>query len=365
MWAVDDPDRLARALAASHRVTSRVEVWSDGVLVTESAPFLDGTVTDTWVSGLRRHLDLTVPPTRQWFRWFDLGSLELRPFRGVRFSASSSVECPLGVFPVLRPGTALPVSDITIAVDDLWSRVQHADFADPTFMPSGSVEHAFSFLFRGAGLEPPGVPDVSLGNTKRVLIEKSRSDALVELARANDVEVFIDRGGASRVRKPPRRVPATSEVLVGFGGTATGVVVEPDWARVFNIVSVTSTAPDVVFAPQVAALTDVTHPAHPYNMGTRDHPDYRVFKWSSGQLFTAAQAHKTAVSLLQKVAGGALTYSYDCVPDPSRDAGDSVLGSTRTSTVTAQIETVTHPLTAAGVQKVTTVSTQAVVEDAP
>ena len=71
-------------------------MWSAGVLVTEDAPFVNGSVTDTWVMvGVRRNLALTVAPSVDWLKWLELPLLELRPYRGIQYKRGEVVECPL------------------------------------------------------------------------------------------------------------------------------------------------------------------------------------------------------------------------------------------------------------------------------
>src|SRR5690349_15007614 len=78
---------------ARTRPTARVDVYSAGALVAEGAPIIDGEVTDTAGTGLRRTLDLTVPAS--WVQWFRLPRLEVRPHRGLTWGPRNQFLCPL------------------------------------------------------------------------------------------------------------------------------------------------------------------------------------------------------------------------------------------------------------------------------
>lgn len=355
---VDDPVRLARAVVTAHRVTSRVEVWSEGQMLSESASFEDGSVSNDWVvAGISRHLNLLVEPSRDWLRWFDYPNLEVRPFRGVRYSASASVECPMGVFPVLPPEMARPMSPIKITADDYYQRVTTADLWFPVMSPDGRVVDTVAGLLTGAGLREPRVLTTSQQRTPPTLLDKTRHDSVLMFSKSAALETVVDRQGVPVVQDARVLGSPSFTLLTGGGGAAVGLVVQPDWSRVFNMVVVTSSAQGVEFTPQLAAITDPDHPAHPKRIGSR------VKKYSSPLLTTAEAAEAAAVSILARVSAAARSYTYAAFPNPAIDAGDSVLGATMTGTEVSQILNVTTPLTAkGGAQQVTTVNTNVGVE---
>lgn len=354
MWEVDGPDRLARAVRSSHTVTSRVEVWSDGKMLTESAPFLEGSVSNDWVvAGISRSLDLTVPPNRFWMGVFDSPIVEVRPFRGVRYSRASAVECPMGVFPVLPPEMTRPAGPVKIQADDYYQRVQQADFTYPTMSYGYRIVDTLAWLVANAGLPWPLVTSRSQQVAPGVLMDKTRHDAVLSFSKSASVETIIDREGNPTIQDARVLGAPTSEILTGAGQSAVGVAVKPDWSKVFNVVTVTSSAQDVDFPPQIMAITDSQNPAHPSRIG------WRVKKWSSPLLMDAESGLKAALTILLRVSGQARSYQYQCLPNPSTDAGDSVLGATMRGTEVSQILNVTTPLTGkGGLQSVTTVSTQ-------
>lgn len=357
-----DKQRFDRALRSSHTATRRVEVWSDDRLLTESAPVLGGEVTDEWVvAGIRRHLTLPVAPNRQWSRWLDFPSLVVKPFRGVRISRSLTMECPLGVFPVLPPERARPVTQITLTGNDYAEWWADADFTDkPVPRPAGRLTDALGWLIQGAGLPPPQNLSRSTGTSGEVILDGTRADAIGLTSRAANVETFIDRSGNPVIADTRVLGDPTSTILTGSGGTAIGVAVKPDWSKVYNVVVAKTSASDVSFPAQRATIAWSGNPAHPYRMGSPSRPRYRVLTWASPLLRDADQALAAAVTMLARRSAAADSYVYQAFPDPSVDGGDTTLGATITGTRVAQILSVTHPLRLGdnSSSTVTTVNTQ-------
>lgn len=363
MWPVQDPEKWAKAHAGSHVSTCRVELWSGSTRLTESAEIIDGNVTDDWVvTGVRRSLQMTVPPSRAWLRWLAMDSLEVRPYLGVRYSRLSSDECPMGRFPITAPERKLPAEAMTINANDYADWIADADFVDtPVPRPAGRIVDAIRWLVRGAGLPDPVNRSTATERSGRVLLDQTRMDALADAAKSIGVEVTMDRLGQPTIVDQRARGAATSTILTGDGGTAIGVTVTPDLSRVYNVVSAKSSATGVEFPAQVARLTWDGHPAHPYRLGSRTRPRERVFHYSSPLLLTPAQAQRAARSILVKKSAAARTTTYLAFPDPSRDAGDSARGATMTGTETTQLDQVVHPFRP-GPSAIRTVSTQQDVE---
>lgn len=352
MWAVDDPDRYARALRGAHTATTRLEVWSQGQPVDE-APFEDWTVTDTWVTaGVRRSLSLSVEPTRAWLKFLELPSMEVRPFRGVRLNRSTVMESPCGVFPVLTADRALPVSKLGISADDRFGQVIRASFATPVQTTDRPMGDVLTWFLNGAGLHAKVTTSAAGQMVPGALFDKgngSRAKAIGDYAKSLAIEVWVDRVGDATIADGAALViPGDSDM----SGTVKSMSSKSDPSKVFNQVSVSSSAQGVNFDPQVAVITNPSHPAYPSNIGGNS-----VLFYSSPLILTPADAMASAKSILAKASGQALTYSYSCVCDARRDAGDSITAPLVTGTTgTFQIATVTVP--AKGDQTITTVSTQ-------
>ena len=361
MWAVRDPDRYTTALRGSHRVSSRVEVWSDGALLTPAALFTDGAVTDKWVpAGIRRTLELTVPPNTDWLKWLVLPLLELRPYRGIRYSDSEIEECPLGRYPLLMPTQSRPIGSIKLQSDDYYQRVIQAGFTSPYRTDTKRAADQAAELFGGfTGMRPVVITSTDPAQSLGTILEKTRHDAMVDLAKSFSLEITVDREGVPTVADEQVLDDAwTVALLVGGDfGVLEELAVKPDWDKVFNAVSVTSTAKDVHFAPQLASITDPDNPAAPWRIGSR------VKNHSSPLIPDADSGLAAAESILRRLSQSAITYSYTCIPDVRIDGGDTIRGTTMTGLATAQVAEITHPLTAEGRQQITTVSTQPDISD--
>lgn len=357
MWPVADPERWSRAVASSHTVAARVEVWAGGRMLTESAEFLDGSVTDDWVvAGVRRSLSMSVPPSRLWLRWFDYDLLEVRPFLGVRFTRYNTEECPMGVYPLTPPQLSRPYGPIAITASDRADKIVDADFVDkPVPRPAGPIVDAISWLVTGAGLPAPENHSTARGGAGEVLLDQTRMDALADAARSISVEVTLDRVGVPRIDDARVLGAATSSILTGDGGMAIGLSVKPDPKAVYNVVSVKSSMSGVEFPAQVARIAWDGHPAHPQRLGRE-----RVYHYASPLLSTPEQALQAAFTILAKKSAAARTTVYQSFPNPAVDAGDSVLGATFDGTEIVQVANVTHPFRPkdSTPSQITTVSTQ-------
>lgn len=352
-----DPDRWTRVLSGSHKATVRMEVWADGVMQSESAPLLSGMATEDWATGPRWSLSCTVPPTRAWRRWLD-GPVELRPYRGVQVSRSVTWEAPLGRYLVLPPERTLPQGPISISVDDYWQWVSSAKYAGPVMSPPGEIARAIAQVMAEAGLAGVDIRSTNHRSAGSVLIDKQRDEWVIGAARSISAEAYVDRDGTPVVVDSPRLGAPTSRALTGDGGTAVGVRRTPDWPRVYNTVAASSSATDVDLPTEWVSITLPSHPAHPARIGTPSRPNYRVYTYSSPLLRTTEQIKQAAQTLLERVSSTAEQYSYECIPDPLRGAGDTMLGQAITGTQLVQMQSVGHPLTIGEAQPITAVSTR-------
>lgn len=136
------------------------------------------------------------------------------------------------------------------------------------------------------------------------------------------------------------------------------VVNKPAWQNVYNSVTARSTASDMDKLPQfTAAITDPFHPAFPANLGSPQRPRHRNLPLESPLLRNFAQVSQAAVTRLAQVSRLAESYEYQCIVDPSRDEGDSILASTIKGQKVFQIQSLTYPLTVDGPEDVCTLTT--------
>lgn len=354
-----DPDRWARAVAGSHRAVIRMEVWSGSEQLTESAPVLSGMATEEWVTGPRWSLNCTVPPTAAWLRWLDQPSLELRPYRGIRLSPILTWWAPLGRYPLLPPELVRPKGPISISVSDYYQWVSTAKYPGPVMSHPGRIASSIAQTLTEAGLPGADIRTKNQATAGSVLVDKQRDEWVASAAKSISCEVYLDRDGVPLITDAVRLGTPTSKALTGAGGTAIGVKRTPDWDRVYNVVYASSSASDVDLPTERAAVTLLSHPAHPARLGSPSRPNYRVYQYSSPLLRSTPQIQQAARTILQRVSSMAEQYSYTCIPDPMRSASDSMLGTTvDDGTQVVQLQSVGHPLTVDQPQPVTAVSTR-------
>ena len=349
MWRAEDPDRFAAAISRGGIVRNRVELWSAGEFVAR-VPFSDGSVKDDWVTGIRRSLSLTVPSSRQWWQWMELPRLELRPFRGVRYSKAEVEDCPMGRFPFLPPERSKPEGkDVTVAANDYWEWVSFADFPGAAGSSDGPVLDALSRLIRDAGLPQPILAASLNPFAPGVLFTGTRQQAVSDLASSVGVECYIDREGTPKIVDAPALGASVATLQ------ARSVTVKPHWDKVYNLVSASSSAQGVSFDPIWVSLDWSGHPAHPNRVGWT-----KTYELKSPTIMTPEQAAVAGAATLAKVASLSRAVTFTCVPDPRLDSSDSVSGVTPDGVEVSQIQSVTTPLTAKGMQTVSTVATRIV-----
>jgi hypothetical protein len=262
----------------------------------------------------------------------------------------------MGVFTILPPEQALPVAELSFSVNDRYQQVMDGTLIGPVQSPAARVVDSIAWFVAGAGaLDWPVITSTNTHVADPVLMKGTRHDAVVELASSIGVEVFFDRFGQCVIADSRVVGAATSEASTGVGGTVTGLKVTPEWDKVYNVVAASSSAQGIDFPPVSVFVSEPGHPAYPGRIRTK------IYEYKSPLIMDEDQAQQAAVTILRKVSGLAEVTSYTCVPDPRRDAGDSMLGATIDGSKVTQIQTVVTPLGADQPQQVTTVNTQVAV----
>lgn len=319
----------------SHASHSRVEVWSQGLLVESDAPFVSGSVTEKWVTGARASLALTVEPSSEWVEWFALPNLELRPFAGTTWGGSR-FEAPLGVFPTYPPAVSLPAESLTVNADDRWQLVTRNEL--PTLKQGAAdVNTALAaFLMQDAGLGAVSVVVTRPVWSPSVMWDKSRNDLIVNYLEPTGSEAFVDRTGVAFIQD--RVSQPGIDLTDGIDGTVVKVTSTRDWSKVVNAVTAASSKNDVVLDPVLEQIDDWWHPAHESKIGRR------TMRVTSPLITTEQDARAYARAQLEKSSAPALSWSVTCVPDPTRMPGDLITVTTALGVVRATVQEVTHPL---------------------
>lgn len=348
-----DPELWARTLKGPHRAAFRVEVWAGGEQQTESAPYDDGSVTETWVTaGPRWSLSLRIPATPSWRRWLKMPALELRPYRGLRLPGRGSEPwwCPLGRFPLQQPALQRPWTTLGLAADDYWQWVSDGKWPLPMISPGGPIRDQLAWALRDAGLDGATITASSTAAREPVFIDKQRDEWVGIAARSISAQVSLDRVGQPVIEDVPALGATTSDLR----GVVTSLAWTPDWSATFNAVDVSSSAPDVQI--RYRATLPAEHPASPWRMGGADRPRWKVYQFSSPLLENEDQGIKAAWTTLARVSQASTQWTYTAVPDPTRSASDTVLAPLLDGgTQRVQIASIQTPLVAQAAQRLVTV----------
>jgi hypothetical protein len=341
----------------------KLEAWSLGAKLGEAVPggpevgaayFSDGSVQDTFVTGVRRTLTLSVPQNKTWLDWLTKPALELRPFTGINYG--NTVEwCPQGRFIVKSRPRSLRPGLLSLKANDFWERVTDADF------PGARSYGGRAFELRGIirqFISETGDYVVSERATSTAVAsqdyvwEGTRMKAITDLCQAIGATAHFDRVGVPVVEDWAQgpNVLVLRDNLVDVNATV-------GWEKVYNTVVAKTSAQGVVFDPVVVSITDPNHPAFRGNLGGDV-----VKTFTSPLLMTPDQAGAAAYALLWKHSGPSRTVTLSIVPNPALDAGDVVTVDWPGGPDVVRIQTITHPL-GKGAQAITGMPLGATTDD--
>jgi hypothetical protein len=362
-WPVSDA--YVRALGDPHGLFNEVQVWSPAGLQVGSLPFTDGSVTDEWVSGARRSLSLSVIPSASTKLMVQPGN-ELRVFSGIRFAGGSPERVPMGRFPIVERTFGLRSDPVSLSMIDRWLWVQRADFQVPTATTVGLTiqGQVARFIADTNRWKSTDVQQLATSQSKIMTAqvfdtaEGGRAQACFDLLELIGAEVFIDRLGMPVIRDRPSKGVVSATFTGGNGNRLKDLSESVSVAQVFNSVRVVPTTTDPAFAQPAyqVSITDPNNAAYP-----RNGEPYRVKQVESANFDSRAQVVRAAEAMLSRVSRWARQLEVTAVdPDPARDASDTVSVTLSELSVaeSAQVQTVTHPLTGGGSHVLTTVSTR-------
>lgn len=347
-------------LRGSHTVVAKVDVYLGGSLVYSSLPFVGGDVEVADGDGVRRKLTLTIPDVGLWGVLTPAGT-ELRAYRGVRYPGVATPELvPLGVFVVDSQSLALgPGGTIAVTAPDRWARVQRARLKVPIASVSGArVTAEISRLIVGA------VPGINVTTTASstatvgaLVWDRDRDKAVAEMARSIGAEAYFDWTGGLIIRDAPKlsASPVSWRVDVSPSGVMLGGDRNRSKEKTYNMVVVTSSTVDgaTPFPPQIVADTDPTSPTYVGAMGEVP------YFYSSPLINSTAQALAAGRTLLNRVKGLAAQLDVTAAVNPALERGDVFYAVLADGTVERHmVASFGVPLTLAGTQQITTVSTR-------
>jgi len=372
-----DPDLYRRAIRRSIAWWYTIDAAVDGAPVAGATGLrpTGGTIVDTTKAGVRWTLNLELAATPGLYDRLAPEGTTLTATCHVRLTSRTLVDIPMGVYDVESERMSQSDGTLSLTAPDFWSRIQQARFIRPVTSTKGITARAQIALLLGGAVggltvNDRATSDVVMGTQTW---EKDRDQAVLDVAKSAGVWVFFDRTGVATIVDVPTG-----------GGTAqwyidsskNGVLIDLDRersrAQTRNVVIVESTASGgAKFPTQWVWDNDPTSPtyagpdpkAHPELAGPFGvAPMYLDDPISS----TVLQARTAGYRALYRATGLASQVSLTQVPNPAVDAFDAldVLAKRERYDIPRRVErhvadTITHPLTAAGVQRIEGRSTRA------
>lgn len=355
-------DGLYRAaLAAPHRMTSRIEVYDslglEAQLLHADLPFLSGMVTATLSSRVTRQLNFAVDesfyPVDPQDMLAPYGSA-VRVYRGVELGDGSTAY-EWQVFGGRIQRTTLDSSGrVTVSCADPSSDVVAFGFETPRNSDTGvlvptQIQTLISDALPSATF---GTSDTYTETVQPLTWENNRGGALDELAFAVGSFWYALADESFVTRRYPWTVPATPVTTIadGDGGIITGYQVSRSREGVFNSVTVTGERLNGA-APQHYTARDMTTGSpteYSSNFGVRTKHMYLQTPGNASSAQTAAlDALRRDIALIE-------FWQWSQVPDPALELGDVVaINAAGRTGVVQVVDSFTMPLDVSSPMSVT------------
>lgn len=324
-------DRFLAAVAASHEVVTRVEVWRDGAYVRDLA-VTGGTVTVDESSKVRRTLDLAssdidLDPRVAEDLLAPFGT-ELRVYTGLRFTEGDTEVVPVGVFPITTAGRDGWLAELGLTADDRSRAVADSRLLAPYTPATGStVLQAITALVTAV------FPDVEVYDLTEALkatttavpavtYERERWDAIEALASGIGAEAFFDVEGRLIIRDVPQVAAGAAPVWTIAASVDDAVLLDLETAlsteRIYNAVVASSAPTD----PDASVVTRVVYQE---TGALRWRPGFqRPRFYASPLLRTAEDCVSAATAILARSLVYAQGLKVDTLPNPALASGDLV-----------------------------------------
>lgn len=334
------------ALIRDHQVESRVDVCSsDGTVLATLQP-TNGNVTVDIDRSIRREAgDITVVDPTGVLTPNDiedilspLASNELRLYRGLRYSSTSTELIPLGVFGFTSTTVAQDGAGLTITIgglQDRAARISRARYIKPlSIVAATAIETVVSQMLQRGWADTPGLgnlPTTGLTISSRSFGNDYDTDPwndAVDLCDSKGYRLYFDVNGIVQMEQ----VTALSSLteLVRYTPTATATdtknpmvtAIAKTWdsENTYNGVIATGEGSGLYY-PFSATAWDTDPASATYYLGGFGK---RPRVYSSSLILSKADATTTAESQLRKTLGVTETVSWSQIPDPSIDVGDGV-----------------------------------------
>lgn len=327
MWQV--PATFLAALAQSHTVTNRVELWYGNSLLNRDLTITSGSVSGSR-NAVRRNLSLAVTAAgsridrRNLWEQVALPGIEVRAFRGIQFLDGSQTEVPVGVFIVQQPQIDEATGGISFgSCPDRMQRVVNYTFEAPRTSSSGFTYAQQIQQLIGEAVTGLSFVDQS-GDHNAVpagtVWESDRAGAVADLATAIGCEIGFNQAGQAVLYRPKSfATPADWKITPAANIVSAAATI--DWTNTYNIVVASGDQTDgtvPVFA--TARDTDPNSPTYWLGpLGPKPMPTY-----SSPLLTSSTMAQAAALALLAQSTGAQKQIDLTTLANPALDLNDRV-----------------------------------------
>lgn len=363
-------DQWKTTVKVTHRIYNQVQVFDDRNVQIGSLPFTAGSVSEQWVSGIRRSINITVVPTAAAKQMLQPG-VELRPFSGINYGYGAPEIVPMGRFPLFENDLSIQADQpISLTCNDRWQWMAMSPFPQPRPSNVGMlIQDQAMLLITETGRWTRDQITCTVTSAIKVgaqVFDGDRHTTIVALLDTIGAEVFTDRLGNPVIQTRPALgapVAAFAQTVVGADGVPVfgrlkDLSVATSATDVYAVVIGTSTSTDPAIPPLTwtARITDPTHPAYP-PPGVQP----RTFPFNSPQFTDITQLKNATEKMLSRVSRQARQLSIvAAATDPSLDASDTITVTWPTTGLSEnlQLQSVDHALVLAGsdAQPLTTVS---------
>jgi hypothetical protein len=307
-------------LLRSHRVTGRLVASVNRSPFTYPVSLEDGQVEVSSQSPIRRKLSATIHATLD-DPECDVFRTEVRAEYGVYLPSGEVVWVPTGTFVVTeaeRAGRGM----VTIKGEDRWRRILNARFMRPVTTSGSHISAIISLLIGADGRITAKDFSGKTSTHRKMLWDRDRDKAILDLARAIGVSVAFNPMGVAEIR-PVASVfegVASWNIGMGDGGALIDVNERRSQGNTYNAVVAEGEGSDgTVPVRAEATITDVNN-ALLFGGGFSQRPRF----YRSPLMNTTAQCQAAADALLAKVSGVSKELDLISFVHPGLDADDIV-----------------------------------------
>lgn len=362
-------DAFRAAVRADHKSVIQCDVLRYGVVIEDSIPIVDGSVTLDRNASIRGQCDLTIPdmvPTTAQSLLAPYGN-ELAIYRGIDFGPSGQELISLGRFRIDSVESAEPGRSVHVTGQDRSAVVSDARLEALYTVDAGTNYVAAIRALIEAGLSGATVFPFALGSTvhstPEIIVQEQsdRWDTAQSWAQSCGLELYFDGDGVCVARSEPDITtgPIVFDIDEGPGGILIDVGTTWDRQRIYNrVIAIGENPASGAIYRGVATDSDPSSPTYYFG------PFGKVPTFfASPLLATDGQAAAAALTILRRVTGQTQSVKFDAIVAPFLEPGDIVHVTRSTLPINGSphlIESLSIPLSPTGMMSGTTRTRRAV-----